>query len=303
MRPTDVLTPCLIAPLFACGGAPPGAPGETADSTEALAAPAALGCGAVLGAPGTYVLGHDLDCRGDAITITAKDVTLDLGGYAVTSADGLGKGVAVAGRIGNHPAGVVVKHGAVSGFTYGVYVDFAAANVSGVTASANGTGIYVTGESMLTTTVSSCTLDGNGFGITGGRSTTVRVTGVTVSKTTQSAILIAEGTLDVAGATITGGGNGVFFNRANGSITGSTVDGTAGIGISSYEALLTVTGNQVHGNAQGGIHLNSLGERALVESNTVTENGSTDMFDRSPTCANDTWKNNTFETRNVTCIH
>ena len=74
----------------------------------------------VINNPGVYVLNRDIRVpNGDAITINASNVTLDLNGRAVsTTAAGNGRGVFVNG--GN---GVVVKNGKIGSFNINVQAD------------------------------------------------------------------------------------------------------------------------------------------------------------------------------------
>ncbi|MEV4109442.1 right-handed parallel beta-helix repeat-containing protein [Nonomuraea sp. NPDC049695] len=71
-----------------------------------------VACGDVLTAGVT--LSADLNCAGDGLTVDADGVTVDLAGHTIT---GAGTGVGI--RVSNH-TGVVVKDGAITGFTRGV---------------------------------------------------------------------------------------------------------------------------------------------------------------------------------------
>lgn len=74
----------------------------------------------VINQPGVYVLNRDIRVgSGDAITINASNVTLDLNGRAVsTTSAGTGRGVFV-----NGGSGVVVKNGKVGSFNINVQAD------------------------------------------------------------------------------------------------------------------------------------------------------------------------------------
>ena len=69
--------------------------------------------------PGNYRLRDGVDVRnGNGVTITASNVTLDLGGNTVsTDAEGTGNGIFI-----NGGSGVEVKNGKVSGFNFNVNV-------------------------------------------------------------------------------------------------------------------------------------------------------------------------------------
>ncbi|MGW0484367.1 right-handed parallel beta-helix repeat-containing protein [Nonomuraea sp. NPDC003214] len=87
-------------------------------TTAALAVPAgartaAVACGDVVTADVT--LDADLNCAGGGLVIGADGVVVDLAGHTVTGS-GAGRGIDVAGH-----AGVTVRDGAISGFTYGIH--------------------------------------------------------------------------------------------------------------------------------------------------------------------------------------
>ena len=65
-------------------------------------------------APGAYEVTQDLTCAGAAITITASDVDLNLGGHTLSGND-QGDGVSVQGQ-----ANVSIHDGTVQGFVNGV---------------------------------------------------------------------------------------------------------------------------------------------------------------------------------------
>lgn len=71
-----------------------------------------MGCGSVITAS-TTLTADVADCTGDALTIGARGVTLDLGGFTVSSIDGVG--IRSAG-----PDYVTIKNGTVQGATTGI---------------------------------------------------------------------------------------------------------------------------------------------------------------------------------------
>src|SRR5205823_4866499 len=87
-------------------------------------------------APGVYQVTQDLSGSGDAITVTASNVDLHLGGH-ILSGDGSGVGIHVQGP--SPVYNVSIHNGTVQGFQRGIFLGFFALNckVSSVTASGN----------------------------------------------------------------------------------------------------------------------------------------------------------------------
>ncbi|MEU6788944.1 right-handed parallel beta-helix repeat-containing protein [Nonomuraea angiospora] len=81
----------------------------------ARASTSTVSCGDVLAADTT--LTADLTCTGNALTIGADNIDLDLNGHAI-SGTGTGTALRIAGR-----AGTTVRNGTINGFTYGANID------------------------------------------------------------------------------------------------------------------------------------------------------------------------------------
>lgn len=90
-------------------------------------------------------LAADLNCSGDAITIAANNVTLDLNGHSIT---GPGNTTATTGIKVSSRSGVVIVNGSITGFGSGVFLEYASySRVEGVDASGNGGGIELASSS------------------------------------------------------------------------------------------------------------------------------------------------------------
>ncbi|RSN11752.1 hypothetical protein DMB42_14405 [Nonomuraea sp. WAC 01424] len=76
----------------------------------------AVACGDVLTTNTT--LTADLTCPGDALTIGADNVDLDLNGHTITGS-GTGKGLTLFSRVG-----ATVRNGTIGGFTHSIYISF-----------------------------------------------------------------------------------------------------------------------------------------------------------------------------------
>ncbi len=86
-------------------------------------------------------------------------------------------------------------------------------------------------------------------------------------------------------------------------IRGNTVNGNTSYGIGIHNAVNNnIHGNTVTDNGENGIRITSRSDNNLVQSNTVFEHRDFDLDDSRPDCANNTWKNNSFGTRNRSCI-
>lgn len=125
MKPTRLL-PCLFASLFAGASAfgqgsltPPGAPAPTMKSLDQIEArkPIAGGTTAVtISAPGSYYLtGNITIASGDAITISAQNVNLDLNGFTVATAATTPSGRAIV----INDVRISVRNGNLYGVGYG----------------------------------------------------------------------------------------------------------------------------------------------------------------------------------------
>lgn len=84
-----------------------------ASAGTAHAATRGVHCGSVV--KHSVKLRHDLTCHGDALTVGANGVVLDLAGHTLKSTTGGGTGIAVQGH-----RNVTILHGALSGFTNAV---------------------------------------------------------------------------------------------------------------------------------------------------------------------------------------
>jgi len=172
--------------------------------------------------PGVYCLTGSLtsaQTTGNAITISANDVTLDLSGWTV---DGQAAGTGTtANGIYSTAANVTIRNGTVRGFFDGVRLDLGSngATVRAITTDLNTRlGIYVAGHSSL--------IQGNQVLNTGGSTTAVHVNVDGINSA-------GEGTLVdnnlVSGLTATGGGSetGIALTTPQSTARGNVVNDTA----------------------------------------------------------------------------
>src|SRR5438034_11673870 len=97
----------------------------------------------------SFTLANDMTCQGDGMVIDVDNVTVDLGGHALTG-PGMGPQTwplpqldSVGVRVGGH-TGVVVRNGKTTGFSTGVYfVDETASAIENVTTERNRFGFYI----------------------------------------------------------------------------------------------------------------------------------------------------------------
>jgi len=94
----------------------------------------------VISKPGSYVLGRDFvfsRSGADGIAITSPNVTLDLQGFSIISTSTrTGAGVDATGQ-----SNVIIRDGIISGCGGAAIIGGTGANISGITASGNGSGI------------------------------------------------------------------------------------------------------------------------------------------------------------------
>jgi hypothetical protein len=224
-----LLLATLHAPLatFAQGSlTPPGAPAQSMKTLDQVEARRPISSAPfTITNSGSYYLTANLNVtNGDAITLSANNVTLDLNGFAISSTapsangTGIGLGTGVAGITilnGHIKGGVTNNNGTYSGsgFAYGIIW------LGGVPSNVRVAGVSVSG----------CLLDGISVGI--GNSTVVEsctvatvggrgIVATSVSQSTASdcgrEAIFGDSVSDSSGLNNGGFGNGVTANVANG---------------------------------------------------------------------------------------
>ena len=113
-------------------------------TAPALAANPVTACGDVLSEPGNYGLTGDLlACPGNAIVISASNVSLNLKGHSITCGNADWFGVWVLGV-----SDVQVKNGTITGCGIGVEFDGTTeSKITHLTLNGNGLGIHLSGAS------------------------------------------------------------------------------------------------------------------------------------------------------------
>ena len=259
MRAVSVL--CIAATsLFAVGAQP--ALAET------------LSCGQTI-STNTVLTADVTGCSGDGIVIGADEITLDLHGHTVSGTGGAGAGI----RVFSHH-NVVITHGTVSGFFYGVMADTSSfVTVSKVTAVDNIRGINLSNssDSLIEKSVASGSgLDGirlDGYG-------TVRNL-VTQSLATDNVwgITVSNGASDnvVDRNTVTANEHGlpVFSSAASNTISRNsiTANDTYGVFVGVASSGTAVQQNSILGNGTNGIEVDSTTSDTLLLKNDASYNG------------------------------
>jgi parallel beta-helix repeat protein len=258
--------------------------------------------GYVITAPGTYQVTQDLSGSGDAITVSASNVDLHLGGHTL-SGDGSGVGVHVQGA--SPVYNVSIDHGTVQNFQRGIFLGFFALNcsVSSVTASGNTEfGIFLSHANGNTVT-NNTTNNGGGISLDASN-------GNTVTHNTTSGTFIGINVSDnssgntVSRNTSTGNGgagiallcgpvtqNTVSDNTCNGNGIGIAV----GMGGCDDANQNTIRNNTVNYNFTGIlVEQNCTGN--TLQGNTAQTNINSDLEDDNPGCDSNIWANNKFAT-------
>jgi parallel beta-helix repeat protein len=275
----------------------------------AQAATSVSSCPVTITAPGAYVVTKDLTCSGDAITIAASNVDLDLGGHTL-SGDGSGDGIHVQGA--SPVYNVSIHRGTVQRFADGIFLGFFALNctISSVTASQNtDIGIFLShanGNTVLGNTISQ-TGAGNGTGISldasngntvtgntasgnyAGIDVSDNSTGNTVSRNTATANR-GQGIRLLFGATQ----NTIQENTCSGNGTGISVGAFGNDGVNQN----TIQNNTVSRNFLGILVEQNCSGNTL-QGNTVMPSFDVDVEDDSPGCDSNHWLNNRFVTFRV----
>jgi hypothetical protein len=159
--------------------------------------------------PGFYYFGGNLTYSGtgNAVTITADNVTLDLMGFSLTGGGktiSTNKGIFTVYNDQNY-INVEIRNGSVSGFAVGVAGVCTNERVSRIRAFNNGWGIWVSGSNPL---IESCISSNNDFGILVGSG---RISGCVANNNTNMGIAM-NGTGAVIGCVANNNGTGFALN-------------------------------------------------------------------------------------------
>ena len=207
-------------------------------TAPALAANPVTACGVVLSEPGNYGLTGDLlACPGNAIVISASNVSLNLKGHSITCGGTDGIGVLVTGV-----SDVQVKNGTITGCNVGVLF-------SGTT------------ESKIT----HLTLNGNVFDpvLLGGFA--ISLFGASNNKITAN-----HATENITGIRVLRGGG----NRISGNVASDNFGSPFSVGMALLNSENnTVTGNRANRNAVTGILVGGGTTGNILRGNVANENG------------------------------
>lgn len=205
---------------------PPGAPGPSMKSLDQIEARTPVSTlPLVIAAPGSYYLTKSLhfgDASGNAISITADNVTLDLNGFTLSSdASVTGSGIVITGT-----KGIVVRDGTITGTTV--------VAVSGTGFNRNWT----------------ATPGGFSMGVSDFASTGSRFSGLTIHGTRTSGIHANQGAV-LSGISVSGCGTRCIDTNEGAAIDGCQAAMCAGLGVSVSSGVIRGTVSQ--NNATHGI--------------------------------------------------
>src|SRR5437899_3492194 len=104
----------------------------------------------------SFTLANDMNCAGDGMVIVADNLTVDLGGHALTG-PGMGPQTwplpqldSVGVRVGGH-TGVTIRNGKTIGFSTGIYfIDMESSTIDNVTTQRNRFGFYIHASKKIT---------------------------------------------------------------------------------------------------------------------------------------------------------
>jgi parallel beta-helix repeat protein len=235
-------------------------------------------CPVTITKPGHYNLNKNLVCTtsGNAITIAADNVTLDLKGHFLIGPQTGGASTGVGVYVGAQQ-NVIVANGTITGFNVGVVLEGSTfSRVTGIAARGDYFGMIVAGGHN--NAVSGCDASQSGFFGIYSYSAVLTITNSTANSN-------LAGIADF-GTLTTIQGNTAEFNFND----GIGVHGTQG----------TIQGNIAEFNRLGFL---VAGTGNTIRGNTALGNSGVDLYDQNGNCDSNTWLNNTFVTRDPICIH
>ena len=258
---------------------PPGAPAPTMKTLAQIEPRVAItNVPYTITQPGSYYLTTNFTTAGSGVIVQANRVTLDLMGFALTGDnDEAGYGVWVSGQPEAPWREVVVRGGAVAGFSSGIFFEYVQnGRIEGVSISGNvnqGVKLYgAYGGPCSGNAVVGCAISGNGYhGVlvdgtqSGGRCEANMIERCVISGNGASGVLLSGGA----------GGRCLGNTVADCTVSGNLNDG---IGISGYEG--RCDGNliarcSISANGASGVRLNGVSGQACgnrVENNLFVEN-------------------------------
>ena len=132
--------------------------------------------------------------------------------------------------------------------------------------------------------------------------------GFNVTGSSNNSITSNEISANVMTSRVVGGHvHGGFGIRLREGSNGNTVSGNTLNGNSTGFMAHNSSNNRIHGNTvkdsqEVGFRISGSSINNAVESNTASDNRFFDLFESQPGCGSNTWKSNTFGTRNRSCI-
>lgn len=237
---------------------------SAAFSASALAADIPVtSCGTTLSASGNYSLANDLvACPATAITITAKNVRLNLNDYSISGSN-VGTGIEV-----KSTSGVQIVDGNISGFVDGIDLNKTSKVFIGNVKVSNNSvnGIYL--NTASNNFISGNTVIDNAKGVfLYAASNNNKLIGNTISNN-GAAIMAADGVTVVRAAD-----DGLQINTSNNTtVTGNTIAGNGEDGLEVKDSNSNVIlGNTAHDNGRNGIYLR-IKATTSTSKNSVTNN-------------------------------
>ena len=259
--------------------------------------PINVSCGDSIISPGSYRMMDTVPCTGDALTITASDVTLDMNDHVMSGDDAVGDqgdvGITISGLASN----VTVKNGTISGFDDGIDISGSQNTVEDVLFTDNeNRSVLVTGDhDNIKGSIFASTAPTEFLGGTDGSVATSRFFKAAVTIVAADNGEVAQNQFFNGGITLSANGgdgatsNTIFGNGVTGAgvsgivVTGDTSDGnqilnnivTGSVqdGIIATQADGTaISGNNVFGNGNFGIELTTNATASQITNNLI--NGS-----------------------------
>jgi hypothetical protein len=212
-------------------------------------------------------------CAGDAVTVSANNVTIDLGGFKL---EGNGPSGNAGIQINASITGTRIKHGAITNFGRGIEAQATATGtlVNKVTAINNSAFGILLGPATVKNSFASA--NGTGIEISGIGTGTGKIIHSVATRNTSDGLfigLVATGLIDRS-TSVANQNRGAFMGAQNGTVRRSKMNGNAAVGIDLFGTVSnTIDRVEAASNGGQGIVFESAAKHPVVEHSSALGNG------------------------------
>jgi CSLREA domain-containing protein len=238
------------------------------------------------------------------------DTIFDLAITDTSASDGV---AAIIVAAAGNAAKVSLANVAVTGAeSFGILtsaITFSGLNVSNVVSSRNGNdGLLVSATTIDGLVLKDVVTNANDYGIRflSDRMVGAKITQVTAARNTKDGVTLLESTgAKISRVAVAGnGGHGLVVQGDRNALKHVRAAENVGDGVrvAGPGSGNTVTGVSSTANQGAGIHVDGNAVANTIKKNVALGSDAIDLFDASPACATNVWKDNVFELRNDACI-